>query len=133
MKQPPLAIVTGAGSGIGRAVATELAKEKWTVIVNDLDESAAQKTSELIHQLGGECTVIVADVGDEGAVNDLFKCIENTYEHSPSLLINNAAIQTWASLTELTVEQWQKTLSTNLTGSTSVSESHRLHRKQRRY
>jgi len=123
MNKSPIAIITGAGSGIGRAIAIRLAGLDWTVIVNDLDEGSAAETSDYIHKQGGLAVVIAADIGHPDAVKKLFARIKSDHEHSPQLLVNNAAVQTWATLEELSVENWQKTINTNLTGCFLMTKS----------
>jgi len=112
----PIAIVTGAGGGIGRTIASRLAKHRWTVIVNDLDEHKARQTSDDIRQEGGVADVIAADIGNPEAVQTLFSSIQSNHKQPPKLLVNNAAVQTWATLDNLSVDDWQNTISTNLTG-----------------
>ncbi len=116
MKNNPIAIVTGAGGGIGHVIATTLAQHHWTVIVNDIDELQAQQTTKDICHNGGSASAIAGDIGNADIVADLFAAIAKDHKHAPELLVNNAAIQTWASLDELSVDDWQKTINTNLTG-----------------
>ncbi|NCG07413.1 MAG: SDR family NAD(P)-dependent oxidoreductase, partial [Gammaproteobacteria bacterium] len=63
------ALVTGAGVGIGRAIAIKLASEGARVLVVDLNESTALETAETIRSAGGEATVFTADVSDEARVS----------------------------------------------------------------
>lgn len=116
MNNTPIAIVTGAGGGIGQTIASRLANHQWTVIVNDIDEITARKTSEAIKRNGGTAFVHAGDIGNKDVVAELFSAIAKNHNSAPKLLINNAAIQTWASLEELKVDDWQKTINTNLTG-----------------
>lgn len=123
MNNSPIAIITGAGGGIGRNIATRLAKHQWTVIVNDLDENKARETTENIQQEGGVADVLVADIGNSDEVHTLFSTIKANHKQPPKLLVNNAAVQTWATLEDLSVEDWQNTIGTNLTGCFLMTKS----------
>ncbi len=116
MSQPPLAIVTGAAGGIGRSIAAELAVQQWIVVVNDIDKAAATQTAEDICKHGGEAVAISCDIGDQASVSELFCTIQHQFSRPANLLVNNAAVQTWSSIDELSIEDWQKTINTNLTG-----------------
>ncbi len=116
MIEKPIALVTGAGGGIGQEIATTLASHQWTVVVNDLHDDTANKTSAAINRAGGDSMTLSGDIADSATVERLFSVAFNKYQRPVSLLINNAGVQTWASLDELTAEQWQRTISTNLTG-----------------
>jgi len=116
MKDSPIAIVTGAAGGIGHIIANRLATLHWTVIVNDIDETSALKTAEDICKNGGNASALPGDISDKDTVSRLFSEIKNTHNRPAELLVNNAAVQTWATLDELSVEDWQRTINTNLTG-----------------
>ncbi len=116
LSKAPVAIVTGAGGGIGQTIARRLAKEKWFVVVNDINEVDANKTLEAITHCGHTAMVHTGDVGNADDVASLFSAVAENNNRTPKLLINNAAVQTWASLDELAVEDWQRTINTNLTG-----------------
>jgi NAD(P)-dependent dehydrogenase (short-subunit alcohol dehydrogenase family) len=108
-----IALVTGAGSGIGRAVSLALAHDGWTVALAGrrrapLDETAAEA--------GGGAVPFTCDVADPGAVNDLFATVRAQFGRL-DLLFNNAGIGAPPRLLEdLTVEEWQAVVDTNLTG-----------------
>ncbi|WP_143712680.1 SDR family NAD(P)-dependent oxidoreductase, partial [Streptomyces hygroscopicus] len=63
-----IGLVTGAGSGIGRATAIELARQGATVTVTDIDEATAAETTEMIRKDGGEALAVTVDIADEGSV-----------------------------------------------------------------
>ena len=67
------ALVTGAGVGIGRAIAIKLASEGARVLVVDLNEATAQDTADAIRKAGGEAAVFTADVSDEDRVTAMVK------------------------------------------------------------
>ncbi len=107
------ALVTGAGSGVGRAVALALSGAGYTVALTGrrrepLDETAAAAP--------GRTLVATADVGDPASVKDLFAQVKAAFGRL-DVLFNNAGIGAPAvPLEELTVEQWRAVVDTNLTG-----------------
>ena len=86
-----IAIVTGGGSGIGRATSIELAKQGATVVIADRDEYGADKTCGSILQDGGEALIEKIDVTDRSAVQQLMKTTHDKYG-SIHILVNNAGI-----------------------------------------
>ena len=85
-----VALVTGGGSGIGRAIALRFALEGARVIVNDLTREAAQKTVDEVGAAGGHA--IAADVSDSAQVRTMFAEVEQGYGGRLDVLVNNAGI-----------------------------------------
>lgn len=85
------ALVTGAGVGIGRAIAIKLASEGARVLVVDLNESTALETAETIRSAGGEATVFTADVSDEARVSAMVRMVVDTFG-SLDVACNSAAV-----------------------------------------
>ncbi|HET8701777.1 MAG TPA: glucose 1-dehydrogenase [Nitrococcus sp.] len=111
------AIVTGAGRGIGAACARALAHAGAAVLVNFYgDPKEAGALVNDIVAAGGEAFAIEADVSSEADVERLFDEM-NTRYGTLDILVNNAGVQADSILAEMTLEQWQKTLSVDLTGS----------------
>jgi 3-oxoacyl-[acyl-carrier protein] reductase len=86
-----IALVTGAGSGIGRAIATLFAQEGARVIANDVNEKAARETVEALGAAGSGARAIQADVADSAQVKAMFAEVEREYG-SLDVLVNNAGI-----------------------------------------
>jgi len=86
-----VALITGAGSGIGRAIATLFAQEGARVIANDVNEKAAQETVEKLGPAGSGARAIEADVADSAQVKAMFAEVEREFG-SLDVLVNNAGI-----------------------------------------
>ena len=112
-------IVTGAGSGIGRASALALARRGASVIVADINADGGEETVELIAAEGGAATATVADVGIESDVAAAVQLAVDTYG-SLHLLHNNAAdvmiIQRDGDVIGMETEVWDRTMQINLRG-----------------
>lgn len=116
MTDTKIAMVTGAGTGVGKAVSKELLAAGFTVVmvgrrVNVLEDAAAEIASG-----GGQVLVVQADVGDPASVKAAFDRVEQTYGRL-DLLVNNAGTGAPAiPLEDLTFEQWSDVVAANLTG-----------------
>ena len=111
-----IAVVTGAGSGIGRAVALGLRGEGWTVVLAGRRAEELSTTASIACG-GPEMLVVPTDVGKPDAVRALFGRVVSTYGRL-DLLFNNAGISAPAvPMEELTFEQWNSVVAVNLTGS----------------
>jgi glucose 1-dehydrogenase len=110
------AVVTGSGSGIGRAVAIRFAREGADVVVNDINESTANETRASIESIGRRSAVILADVGIPA---DTERLINETTRHFGGLdiLVNNAGVCPEAPFNDVTVADYDRVLNTNLKGS----------------
>ncbi|HWC52499.1 MAG TPA: SDR family oxidoreductase [Chitinophagaceae bacterium] len=110
------ALVTGANSGIGAAVAIALGKAGATVIVNYVvDPEAANTIVEKIRSYGSEALAIQADVSKEDQVISMFQQAIQKFG-TIDILVNNAGLQRDAAFHEMTLEQWQLVIDVNLTG-----------------
>jgi glucose 1-dehydrogenase len=115
------AIVTGAGQGIGEAIAKELADEGYQVAVNDIEGHKASETVQKIEENGGEAVTIEADISErKGREKILSKTKEKFGEIA--LLVNNAGIQTTTPFLELTEDEWDKVIDTNLKATYFLSQ-----------
>jgi short-subunit dehydrogenase/pimeloyl-ACP methyl ester carboxylesterase len=111
-----LALVTGAGAGIGRATALELARKgARTVVIVDRDLAAAEQTAAAVRDAGADAAVYQADVGDETAMNKLAAQVND--EHGVvDILVNNAGIGMAGRFLETTPAHWDNILAVNLRG-----------------
>ncbi|HVJ54299.1 MAG TPA: SDR family oxidoreductase [Aliidongia sp.] len=110
------ALVTGANSGIGKAVALALGRAGADVAVNYVTgPEAADEVVQAIRQMGGKAISIPADVSQENQVEAMFaKAIEEF--GTLHILVNNAGMQRDASIDEMTLAQWNAVIGVNLTG-----------------
>ncbi|MEO6363192.1 MAG: glucose 1-dehydrogenase [Caldimonas sp.] len=111
------ALVTGGASGIGEGVAVGLAAAGAAVAVNYFgdDDSAAVRVVEAIRADGGEAMAVQADVGKEDAVVAMFETVADAFGRI-DILVANAGIQRDAAITDMTLDEWQAVIGTNLTG-----------------
>jgi NAD(P)-dependent dehydrogenase (short-subunit alcohol dehydrogenase family) len=110
---PKVALVTGAGSGIGRAVTLALARHDYTVVLAGRRLPALEA---LAREVGTSCLAIATDVSQEASVSSLFTRIEQVFGRL-DLLFNNAGTSSPSvPLEDVTLEQWQSVIATNLTG-----------------
>ena len=111
------AVVTGAGSGIGRAFALELARRGGRVVCADIDEVAAKDTVLLVEAAGGQGLAVTCDVGNEGDVLALAAAAEDWLGDAPTLVINNAGIGVGGRVIgDSSLDDWRETLEVNLWG-----------------
>jgi glucose 1-dehydrogenase len=110
------ALVTGANSGIGRAIALALAAAGADVAVNYVDgEAAAQEVVNSISALGGRAIAIKADVSSEAEVQAMFRLMIQEFG-TIDILVNNAGLQRDAPFDQMTLAQWNFVIAINLTG-----------------
>jgi len=111
-----IALVTGAGSGIGRASAIALLAAGWHVVLAGRRDDALQQTRTLAGDAGTRALPVPADVRDPASVKALFQKTRDTFGRL-DLLFNNAGMGTPAMpLEDLSVEQWKNVVDINLTG-----------------
>lgn len=109
-------LVTGASRGIGRAIALKLGNEGYAVGVNFVNnEKKAQEVVDSILDSGGSALLLKADVGNEAQVNEMIEAFISEFNEIYAL-VNNAGIYNRKKIHELTLEAWEETITTNLTG-----------------
>lgn len=111
-----VALVTGAGGGLGRAAALELAGRGMPVAcAYGSNDAGAKETVELIEERGGAAQAFGADVADEEEVRRLFAGVRE-WRSAPLVLVANAGVRRDGPAVKYPLEQWQRTLDVNLTG-----------------
>ncbi len=110
------ALITGAGSGIGRAIALRFAAEGARIVVAERNEANGSETANLIQAQGGEAMAITTDVSHSAAVTQLFQTVD-AQGWGTDILVNNAGQGgTLTPIHQLTDEAWQAMLATHLNG-----------------
>src|SRR3712207_293077 len=110
-----VSLVTGAGGGIGRAIAEKLAREGERVVVNDLDGASADEVVAGIKESGGEAAAAPGDVSDPEAVRQIVAAAREAYG-SPEILVNNAGFLQQKRFVDLTVEDFDRMIAVHLRG-----------------
>jgi NAD(P)-dependent dehydrogenase (short-subunit alcohol dehydrogenase family)/pimeloyl-ACP methyl ester carboxylesterase len=110
-----LVVITGAGSGIGRATALEFAEQGAEVIATDIDQQAAERTAQLASTLGPRAKAYQLDVSDRGAMEKLAVVVRKN-SGIPDIVINNAGIGVAGPFFDTTVADWERIIDVNLWG-----------------
>ena len=110
-----VAVVTGAGRGIGAAIASRLASDGMSVVINDVDGGPAGEVRDRIIEAGGAAAVVVADIGTTDGADALVSAAVEQFG-TIDVLVNNAGITRDAMIHRMTDEQWDSVLAVNLTG-----------------
>jgi meso-butanediol dehydrogenase / (S,S)-butanediol dehydrogenase / diacetyl reductase len=110
-----VAVITGAGGGIGRAIALRLAKDGFCIAVNDVNEQAIRKVGDEINQLGKECILVPADISNQDQV---FSMVEKVVKHYGRLdvMVANAGIVQVKPLIEITEADMERIFRINVFG-----------------
>lgn len=109
-----VALITGAGAGIGRATAELFAKEGASVVVVDLNEQTAQETVALIMQAGGKAIALQADVANAQAVENMFTQTKQAFGKL-NIVFNNAGIVKQGRVEDSSEADWNAQIATTLT------------------
>lgn len=110
-----IAIVTGAGQGLGASIAKAYAREGAKVAVVDLQHEAAERVVAEIAAAGGEALALACDVADRTQVETMAARVDEAWGRI-DILVNNAGITRTAMLNKMTDQQWQQVLAVHLTG-----------------
>ena len=117
-----VAVVTGAGSGIGRAAATLFAREGAALAVLDVDADAAAETAKQIAEAGGKALAVATDVADRAAVGGAFAEVISEYGRV-DVLYNNAGVNSKGSVTDATEDDWDRSFAVNAKGTFLCSQA----------
>lgn len=110
-----LVVITGAGSGIGRATALEFAEQGAEVVATDIDQPSVERTALLASTLGPTASAYPLDVSDGGAVEKFATLLRE--EHGiPDIVVNNAGIAVAGPFFDTTVADWERLIDVNLWG-----------------
>jgi len=110
--QNKVALVTGAGNGIGEAIAKRFSQEGALVVVADIDSDSARRVAAEIDASGGRADARTQDVTEEATWGSLLADIVATHGHL-DVLVNNAGIAITANTEETTLEEWRRTQAVN--------------------
>lgn len=110
-----VAVITGAGRGIGREAARALAWLGARLVIAELDSISGEGTRALIEQAGGQAIFVQTDLADVSSIGALVAKTRSTYE-LPDILINNAILCSVAGVTEMEVALWDQVMAVNLRG-----------------
>ena len=110
-----IALITGAGSGIGEATAKTFACEGATVVVTDIDDDNGQRVVEEIRRAGGHAAYTHADIGEPVEIEQMMAFATERYGRL-DILHNNALFTVVDRIGEISLEGWKKTLDVSLTG-----------------
>jgi 3-oxoacyl-[acyl-carrier protein] reductase len=116
MKTNTVAMITGAGSGIGKAVAMTLARAGYALVLNDVVQKAGEQTLQEIEGTGGKALFFQADVSDVGQVRRMFEEAKRHFDRI-DVLVNNAGVPgAFSLLVDMPDETWLKTITVHLNG-----------------
>ncbi len=117
-----IALVTGSGSGIGKAIAIGLAREGVDIAVNDVNKENAEKAATEIRETGSRALVVLASVADETEVRKMVDKIVAEWG-GIDILVNNAGVTNHLLIEDTDKEDWERVLSINLSGAFNCSKA----------
>ena len=110
------ALVTGSDRGIGKGIAFELARAGCRVAINyHIDPYLAEETVAELHSLGADAFAVQGDVSVASSVRNMFATVVDRFGRL-NIHVNNAGVQTWKRLLDVTEEEWDLVIDTNLKG-----------------
>ncbi len=124
------ALVTGASRGVGKGIALELARAGCRVAVNyHSDAAPAEETVAEIEKLGVEVFSVRADVASSDHVKEMFEVVLDRFDQL-DIMVNNAGVQMWKPLLELSESDWDRVIDTNLKGTFLCTQLAAKHMKE---
>ena len=129
---PRTAIVTGAGRGIGAAIASRLAADGAAVACLDIDVTTAERTAKAIEEAGGRAVGVAVDVADEDAVEQVVARVAGELG-APTVLVNNAGVLRDNLLFKMSAGDWDTVMSVHLRGTFLMTRATQKHMIEARY
>ncbi len=126
-----VAIVTGAGRGIGKAIVVAFAREGADVVVADIDAQSAKETANELRTMRCEALPIKADVSDSTEVIEMVETAIKVFKKI-DILVNNAGIFSSVSLDSMTEDEWDRVMNVNLKGAFLCSQAAMKYMKKQR-
>lgn len=110
-----VAVVTGAGSGLGRAMAIGLARAGARVVASDINEATASETADMIREQGQQATSAKCDTREPQEIEAMFAAADSAFGRL-DILVNNAGVGSHVHPEDLSLEEWQNVMAVNITG-----------------
>jgi len=110
-----VALVTGAGAGIGAAIAARLARDRYVVIAADINERTANETAQRLNDEGLQASPLLMDVSDAASIASGFAATAKRYGRC-DILVNNAGVGRAFPFLDYPLDDWQRTMAVNVTG-----------------
>jgi NAD(P)-dependent dehydrogenase (short-subunit alcohol dehydrogenase family) len=117
-----VAVVSGAGSGIGIGIAKVLAERGATIIIAEINEESGQGVSDQMNQAGHNTLFVQTDITQPDSVQALVKTVSEAYGQI-DMLVNNAGVMHHHDIEALSLEEWNRLLTVNLTGMFLMSQA----------
>ena len=110
-----IALVTGAGRGMGRAISLHLAEAGANIAASDIDASTAEDTAVAVRQLGRESIAVPADMGDLHDIDRMFRQAKDTFGRI-DIVVNNAGVTKYLDIMDVREEDWDRIHRVNAKG-----------------
>ena len=127
-----VALVTGAGSGIGEVIAKTFAQHGAKVIVNDVNGEQAKRVAEEIEKSGNRAIAICSDISQKPQVTEMFKTVKDTFGRI-DILVNNAGIDKAKGILGIAEEDWDRIIDINLKGQFLCCQAAVFFMKEQKY
>jgi len=108
-------VITGAGSGLGRALAVDFARLGWKIGVSDINKERAEQTADMVNEAGGNGLVFQCDVADWDQVSSMAKSVVQVWKGA-DVVVNNAGVPAIGILEKIPLEDWRWVIDINLMG-----------------